>query len=230
MIYNRTFCVAPALLALSIVFQWGCGGSEPVGEIQVLKGSAVVSQGSNHTRLTTDKRLPIHLGDTVATETESEAVVRSGQEVQYLRASTEIRFDSASVGGPAKGAGCVTLLKGMAWFLLPKSEPKAYKFQVSVGNVIAAVKGTAFSLETTSDGMNINTLRGEVDIISKKSDDYRVVGLTQSKHLMSTVKGGQQASYRGGAIAPTPLSPADSKRLEAEIFILENQNITISNF
>ena len=73
---------------------------------------------------------------------DSEAVVLSSGHLHLVSERSELRFDKPS--SSESGAGCVSLLKGIATFLFPAAPDKKTRFEAVSNSVVAAVKGTIF--------------------------------------------------------------------------------------
>ena len=199
-------CVVIALQSI------GCGGSSQssqiVGKLQVVKGSAVLIHDSNEAVVKPGENPAVLVGDTVRTGAGSEAVVLAAGQVHMLAEKSELRFERPHESG--SGASYVNLLQGLATFLFPHTPNKKTQFEAVSNSVVAAVKGTIFRMEHTSDGAQVTVLRGEVEVHCENAAAGAAPVLT---------KASEQAVARDGKVTVSPASAEDMTKLRTEIIL-----------
>lgn len=218
------------LLVLSISFA-GCGdphGSDPapVGVVQVTKGSVRVSRPGHDRELTAGQSASVQVGDEVMTGPDSEAVIRSGPQVHLLSPSSRLEL-SAAHAHPAKGLARVSLLAGLATFLLPVDHAKQLRFQALSGTILAAVKGTIFRMQANAE-VSVVVIRGEVEL-------YSVEGGTPSPGPggtpLAVLGPGSRATMRGGQVGREATSEKEAAVLRMELILKRDAlNLDLAHF
>ena len=153
-----------AACLLPVIACGRAGQDVDVGYVRVLSGKVTVTHAGQSKDYTGDVKVPVVAGDVIATGADSEAVVNAAQQRHLLRANSELKLDLAAsaTGG---GANRVSVLRGLVTFWLPPAkEQKTYKFQASTGTVVAAVRGTTFSVEVDGTDTKVYVASGFVDL------------------------------------------------------------------
>ncbi|MBI3893206.1 MAG: FecR domain-containing protein [Candidatus Wallbacteria bacterium] len=205
---TRLTLIAVALLVLAGA---GCRGSAhpAAGRVFAVKGAVEVVHAGAKTTLSPKQVAPLSPGDGVRVGEQAEALVECAGHVSYLRERSELVFRAPPPESPGGPPMRVELLRGVATFLVPRAEkPRDYRFEAVTGTVIAAVKGTEFTLEVTDDETRLSVFKGVVELLSARE-----------RRALAMVGPGEEIAVKTGeatSATPTPVTPQQKKRRASE--------------
>jgi len=163
---SRTGAQAALAALIGLIMSSGVQAA-PIGEVQVLAGQATITRtGAQATTVTTARLEPLSVGDTVVTTNGSEAIVRAGKSLYHFKNEGSLRIDEASPADePDLKVSAVSLLRGLVTFFIPKRRDGGEdRFRVSIGTVVAAVKGTVFQISYDAYEPTVSVLKGTVAV------------------------------------------------------------------
>jgi hypothetical protein len=199
------------VLAIAVLAAGGCSKSETPAAARgfAVHGTVTLTHLGKSMTLTEKQSAPLHAGDSVAAGAASEAVIESAGHVTYLRENGHLMLVSPAPRAREDAPMRVELFRGLATFLVPRAEkPADYRFEAVTNSVVAAVKGTRFTVEATADRTRIAVTSGSVDLLA-----------VADRKMLATVKDGQEASAAPGAssaVTVTPMAADDLKRQTRE--------------
>lgn len=183
MMHRRRFLVA--LLIVALIPQMACRSTPPapsVGTLVLREGTATLTVDGKPQIVKVGDRVPVPFGALVKTDKDGKGKVVWGPQIHGLEPDSELRFDAPSADGPEAGVGHVELLRGAATFLLPKAEGDKYsKFQAGCGTIIAAVRGTEFTLALSGSDVKLDVYRGKVALFNRGGGGGRAGPLDPSR-------------------------------------------------
>jgi ferric-dicitrate binding protein FerR (iron transport regulator) len=236
-----------AACAVLLVVATGCGSgpaaapsSGGFAKLRVLKGNAAVLRGHDRTAVAAGGTAGLEIGDAVSVSAAAEAVVLAGSQVHVLAEGTSLRLDRpAATGG---GAGRVSLLEGVATFLLPRDPEKKHRFEAVANSVVATARGTIFRMAITAAGVQVTVVDGEVEVSADGAPaaSPEPPGAAAGREPVAAarpapvagsgggapggsgpaiLKAGSRKVARPGAIRDDPATPEDVARIRTEIQI-----------
>lgn len=173
MMYRRGFLALFLILLLGpLTACRDTGGSSALGSMRVVTGTCKLTFKTETKVVSANEKAPVPMGALLETDATGVAVVTWGKTSQILQKNTRLTFVAESKI-PGYGVGKVELLKGVASFLLPKTETPDFKFQASCHSIVAAVKGTAFDMSADGDDgpVTIQVTSGTVSVFDRVPGD-----------------------------------------------------------
>lgn len=197
-----TFCL---LLTIN-----GCGEKEKASNLpmayveKIENGNALIKKAKSTEFVVVKVNNELFEGDTIRTEDKTEVLLRfSTGAVTRIMSNSDFELKERKLAKAEHTTVYTRLIKGIAYFYVPKGSSGAKKFEVETSRAIASIKGTKFKLEANDELITLSVAEGLVnflDKISKKSVD---VGKMQSADV--SVKG-LNGPYVSNSIADSNFS------------------------
>lgn len=193
-----------------------CGGNRAgdpataLGRLQVTRGTALLEGTSLRKQVATNGEELLFVGQMITSGPASEVLVLSGPQVHVLGPDTQLKFESVSADRPAPDV--IHVLGGMVTFFLPPDAARKSRFEVRVGRIVAAVKGTLFRVETEGDGVVVTVVKGEVEVLTEGAGGARA-----TLKLLSPGQSGRINSE--GKYQENPVTPDAIGTIEKDLLL-----------
>jgi len=204
-------------VALFTAIWSGCGRApsespeRSIAQLQVIRGTVSVVKNGRESSIGSTAVHELAATDVIRTHAGSEAVVLLGGEAHVVGENSEYRIDAHSPRtNGAGGETRVSVIKGLTTFFLPISR-KGHRFQAMADTVVAAAKGTIFSLEYRDGRARVTVLRGLVDLLLRTPDG------TVSSSVARTLSPDRRAVVAESRIRDEPLDKDESSKLNADL-------------
>lgn len=207
-----TFCF---LLTIS-----GCGENNkatnlPMAYVEKIEnGNALLKKAKATEFVAVQVKNELFEGDTIRTADKTEVLLRfSTGAVTRVMPNSDFELKERKLAKSGHKTVYTRLIKGIAYFYVPKGSSGAKKFEVETSRAIASIKGTKFKIEATDELITLSVAEGLVsflDKISKKSVD---VGKMQSADVSTK---GLNGPYVSNSISDSYFSSEKLTVLQTE--------------
>ena len=186
------------ILTLVLLFSLnGCGENAnqnlPMAYVEKIEnGSALFKKASATDFTPLQIKTNLSEGDTIRTDDKTEVLLRfSTGAVTRILPNSDFQLKERKLAQTGQTTVYTRLLKGIAYFYVPKGNNGAKKFEVETNRAIASIKGTKFRVETNKEKTTLAVGEGLVEFMDKQSKKSVEVGKLKSADV--TEKGVSEA-------------------------------------
>jgi len=154
----------------------GCGTTDVANDqMAVIKkienGQAMLKRAEASEFVPVEVNVKLFEGDTIKTPEKTEVLLRfSTGAVTRIMPNTEFHLKKQEYVKADQTTVFTRLVKGIAYFYVPKGNDGYKKFQVETKRAIASIKGTTFKVEETEDASTLTVGEGVVAFMTKDSN------------------------------------------------------------